>query len=73
MFKKFKYVEKGTMFIFDEVQHAKNHRSQIGKTAYMKTKNADKLLLLTGDLYPQGYMDSFNPLRMIYGPRIRIT
>lgn len=70
MFKKFNFKPKGT-YIFDEIQKAKSPKSQVGKAVFFQSYTADRVLLLSGDPYPQGYIDSFNLMRILTNQNIK--
>ena len=51
--------------ILDECQIAKSHNSSIGKFIYKLSKKVNKLLLLSGDPFSNGYHETYNLLRLL--------
>jgi len=56
-------------FIFDECQKGKNPSTQIGKAMFNTIKTAVRVLLMSGNPQPQGYLDSLNYFKMFTGDK----
>lgn len=61
---------KKATYIFDEIQNAKSSSSKRGKAAFNFTRKAERICMLSGDPFPQGWKDSYNIIRILLNENI---
>lgn len=59
-------IDDRTLLVFDEVHKIKNPSGQRAGSAMEVSKNADRILALTGTPIPNSYQDLYNVLNMLY-------
>lgn len=59
-------IDKETLLVFDEVHKIKNPNGKRAKSAIEVSKNAGRILALTGTPIPNSYQDIFNILNLLY-------
>ncbi|MGC3121010.1 SNF2-related protein, partial [Enterococcus faecalis] len=59
-------IDKETLLVFDEVHKINNPNGKRAKSAIEVSKNAGRILAVTGTPIPNSYQDIFNILNLLY-------
>ncbi|EHM71816.1 type III restriction enzyme, res subunit [Staphylococcus pettenkoferi VCU012] len=59
-------INRNTLVVFDEVHRIKNPEGKRADAALQVTKNAKYIVALTGTPIPNGYIDIYNLLNLLY-------